>query len=233
MARTSSHPDLLPRRESPRDAPPFPWRALFVALSLLALLGIALVVRAGLSHRTLPPANQSHLEVRASPNVLVAVQDLSRLETVSFHMERVIELTDAQTHLWGLVDARDQILLVAAADVIAGVDLSQLRAEDVTTDWAHRQVRIRLPAPSLFSVAVDEENTHVHSRTTDPLAQQRSDLESRARQEAARAMRDAALERGILERARASADRSVRSLLTGLGFGQIEITFRPPLPSRE
>jgi hypothetical protein len=229
MARTSSSPDLAPRR----DAPPFPWRALFIAVSLLAVLGIAMIVRGSLAHRSLPPANESHLEVRASPNVLVAVQDLSRLETVSFHMERVIELTDAQTHLWGLVDARDQILLVAAADVIAGVDLSQLRAEDITTDWPHRRVQIALPAPQLFSVAVDEENTHVHSRTTDPLAEQRPDLESRARQEAARAMRDAALQRGILERARQGAERSVRSLLSGLGFGQIEITFRPAVPTRE
>lgn len=233
MARTSSHPDLLPRREAPRDAPPFPWRALFVTLSLVAILGIALVLRASLAHRTVPPANESHIEVRPSPNVLVAIQELSRLESVSFHMERVIELTDAQTHLWGLVEGRDQILLVAAADVVAGVDLSQLHPEDITTDWPHRSVRIRLPAPQLFSVAVDEENTHVHSRSTDPLAVQRPDLESRARQEAARAMRDAALERGILERARQSAERSVRSLLSGLGFGQIDVTFRPAIPTRE
>lgn len=213
--------------------PPFPWRAFFASLALIAVLGIALTVRSIVANRANTPASTSHIEVRPSPNVLVAIQDLSRLESVSFHMERVIELSDAQTHLFGLVAARDAILLVAAADVIAGVDLATIRPTDIVTDWAQRRVRVTLPAPQLFSVVVDEEHTHVHSRSTDMLAEQRSDLESRARQEATRAMRDAAVERGILDRAQQNAERSIRSLLSGLGFQQIVVEFRPAIETRE
>ena len=42
----------------------------------------------------LPPMTSSVTVVRPTPDVLVAVRDLARLESASFHMERVIDLSD-------------------------------------------------------------------------------------------------------------------------------------------
>jgi hypothetical protein len=225
---------MEPRRDSKASASaPFPWRAFFIALSLIALCGTTAIVQAILQRRTLPPATQSHLELRPAPNVLVAIQDLSRLEVVSYHMERVIELSDEQAHLWGLVNSRDTILLVAAADVIAGIDLRSLSSHDVAVDWPHRQIRLIAPSPQIFSLVLDNEHTHVYSRTTDALAERREDLETRARQEADRAMRQGAIESGILPRARPSAEHALRALLTGLGFEHIDIEFHEPAQSHQ
>ena len=54
--------------------------------------------------------SSSSIEVRPTPNVIVAVHDLARLETADYHIERVIELADEQSRLFGLLRAKDALL---------------------------------------------------------------------------------------------------------------------------
>src|SRR5262245_48980766 len=81
----------------------------------------------------------------ARPDVITQIRELSRLEGVSYHIERVVDLKDAQHTLFGLVPTSDAILLVASGEVIAGVDLAKLRPEDVVVAPDRRSVTIRLP----------------------------------------------------------------------------------------
>src|SRR3954454_7510000 len=114
----------------------------------------------------IPPLSSSVTIVHPTPNVLVAVKDLARLESASFHMERVIDLSDKQSHLFGLVQSEDAILLVAVADVSAGVDLQQLKADDIELDAPEKSVTITLPAPEVFHAELDNSKTYVHKRHT-------------------------------------------------------------------
>src|ERR1700733_14073636 len=100
-------------------------------------------------------------------------------------MEKVIELTDEQSRLFGLVQAKDQILLVAVGDVVAGVDMGKLAESDVHVDETGGTVRVVLPAPDVLSTAIDEKLTHVYGRSTDLLAERKEELETLARKEAA------------------------------------------------
>jgi hypothetical protein len=170
-------------------------------------------------------AQGPHTTVRATPGVVSAIRDLSRLDTTSFHIEKVIEARDEQSRLWGLLQPKDAILLVAVGDVVAGVDLSRLREEDVRIDPDTHGVHLRLPPPEVFSSSLDERSTHVVRRDTDVLAERNEQLEGEARRQAEREMRDAAVAAGILERARASADRTLRALLRSLGYADVEIVF--------
>jgi hypothetical protein len=163
---------------------------------------------------------------RPTSEVILAVRDLSRLESASFHMEKIVELTDEQSRLFGLVQARDQILLVAIGDVVAGVDLTKLGDGDVEVDPASGSVSVLLPAPEVLTTAIDEAQTHVYGRTTDLLAARKDELESRARKEAAERIEKGARDGGILERARTSAERTVRALLQSLGFRQVVIAWK-------
>ncbi|MFZ5896210.1 MAG: DUF4230 domain-containing protein [Myxococcota bacterium] len=172
----------------------------------------------------LPPASSSVSVVRPLPSVLVAVHDLARLESVSYHMERVIDLTEKQSRLFGLVETEDAILLVAVADVSAGVDLSRLVEGDIQADPKLRRVKIRLPSAEIFHVKLDKEHTYVHTRKTGLLARRQEDLESRARAEAERALEEAAREAGVLLRARENARRVVEGLVRSLGYEQIEFS---------
>ncbi len=156
-------------------------------------------------------------------NVVLAVRDLSRLESASYHMAKVIELSDEQSKLFGLVAAKDAILLVAEGEVVAGVDLSRVTDADVHVDSAAGSVRVRLPAPEVFSSALDEGQTHVYERTTDTLATRNEQLEGMARREAETQMRQGAIDAGILAHARSSAERTVRGLLHALGFAHVDV----------
>ncbi len=177
----------------------------------------------------IPPLSSSVTIVHPTPNVLVAVKDLARLESASFHMERVIDLSDKQSHLFGLVQSEDAILLVAVADVSAGVDLQQLKADDIAADAPGKRVTITLPAPEVFHAELDNSKTYVHKRHTGALAFRKENLETRARQEAERSLIEAALQAGLLSRASDNARRAVEGLVRGLGYEQVEVKVRPPV----
>ena len=196
------------------------------ALLIVAASVAASVAATTYTARPAPSASATTTVVRPTPNVLRSVQELARLESVTFHMERVIDLRDEQEHAFGLVHAEDSILLVAVGEVIAGVDLAALRPEDVRVDPATRQVTLTLPAPQVFVSRLDSEHTHVHNRSTDVLARRSEALESRARLEAERSITRGALESGILERAKVSAAHTVSSLVRGLGFSDVVVRWR-------
>jgi len=175
-----------------------------------------------------PPMTSSVTVVQSTPDVLVAVRDLARLESASFHMERVIDLSDKQSKLWGMINTEDAILLVAVAEVTGGVDLQKLTAADVVVDPARRTARINLPAPEVLHAALDNEKTYVHSRKTGTLADRRENLESRARKEAERTLVESARQAGLLNRAGDNARRTVEALVHSLGYDKVEVTVRSP-----
>lgn len=195
------------------------WLGLSAGLALL----VALAVSAGVAAQRCAVQPPSTEVLRPTPNVLVAVKALERLETVAFHMERVLDLTDKQSRLFGMIESEDAVLLVAVANVTAGVDLAKLGPEAITVDPGTRSVHVRLPAAEIFSTALDNEQTYVHTRRTGLLAQRREDLETRARQEAERTLQDAARKAGILAAASKNAQRAVEALLRSLEFQQIEV----------
>jgi hypothetical protein len=190
-----------------------------LVLVLAALAGGAIGFLAG------RPAERarSAVELRATPGVVLAIHDVAKLETTSFHIEKVVEASDAQSRLWGFVQAKDALLLVAVGDVVAGVDLTKVRDEDVKIGEGGRSVRVRLPQPEILGAALDERATHVYSRATDVLAERNEQLEGAARRGAEEQMRKAALDGGILERAKTSADRTLRALLHSLGYAEVDL----------
>jgi len=182
------------------------------------------------------PEPETKTEVRKTPVVITALRDVARLEGAVFHVERVVDLQEKQSKLAGLVQAKDAILLVAAGDVTAGVDLAGLVEADVRTEGPGEKVTITLPRAEIFSQRLDSERTYVHSRQTDVLATRRENLETRARQEAERSLAAAAVEGGILLRAEKSVAASVTALVRSLGFSHVEVRFRgdqPGAPARE
>jgi len=205
-----------------------PW--LYVAgVALVAggiLVGVLGTWRFTPKFPSVPPLSSSVTVVRPTASVLGKIQDMKRLETVSFHMERVIDLTEKQSQLFGLIETEDAILLVAAADVRAGVDLAKLGPADVVADIERRTAKITLPPAEILSAALDGEKTYVHTRKTGVLARRRENLETRARNEAERTLVAAAVEAGIFPRAEENATRVVRELVRSLGYERIDVTVR-------
>lgn len=165
--------------------------------------------------------------LRTTPSVVLAVRDLARLETAEYHIERVVDLRDRQSLLFGLIRTQDAILFVAVGQVTAGVDLGALADGDIIVDQARTRADVTLPAAIVFSTRLDNARSWVYARTTDVLAQRHEDLETRARQEAERTLEQAALDGGILERARVNAERTVASFVRSLGYTAVTVTSKP------
>lgn len=195
-------------------------------LFLLFYLFTAALGRHGCVSRDRSPDRVTIIE--KTPDVVVALRELAFLEGMVFHTERVIDLRERQRALFRLVDAEDALLLVAAGEVRAGVDLRALSPSSIEADFERRIATIFLPRATVSSARLDNARTYVHSRKTDLLASRREDLETRARREAERSLEQAALDAGILEKAEQSVQRTVEGLLRSLGFESVEVRFGEP-----
>ncbi len=165
------------------------------------------------------------VEVRGSASVVKAMRKLAQLQGATLRLERVIDLREKQSRFFGLLEAEDAILLVAAGEVTAGVDLAGMKASDVTVDAARQRVTLVLPHAEILSARLDNEHTYVHSRDTDTLASRQVQLETKARQEAERGFRKAAVEAKIEQLAEDSVARTVTALVTSLGFERVDVVF--------
>jgi hypothetical protein len=195
----------------------FAWPAAFVTVAAMTF---------GYLHDVRPkPASEVTIE-HATPTVLKDLRELSRLETLSLHVEKVIDVKDRQTRLYGLVDAEDSLLFVATGEVVLGVDLGKLADADARYDEATRTAYIHLPAPEVLSTRLDEPHSYVHARATDVLAKRNEALESIARRDAAVAFEAAAKDPKNVDRAKAQAEKQLRGLGHAWGARDVVITWR-------
>jgi hypothetical protein len=194
-----------------------PLRLVIAAAALVAAVVVVIAVR---------QLTDTGTALRSGPSVVVAVRDLARLQSVEYHVERVIDLRDRQSLLFGLIRTQDAILFVAVGQVTAGVDLNELGERDVVVDRERGAAVITLPPARVQAVRLDNERSWVYARVTDALARRREDLETRARREAERTLEQAALDAGILQRARTNAEHTVAALVRSLGYTTVTVTSR-------
>jgi len=192
-----------------------------VVLGLLATMGFARVARAGLWDRVagFVTGRPARFDV-SSPTVVEKIRQLSRLETVEYSLDKIVEGERQSAYLPNFL-AGDKLLLVAHGEVIAGIDLGQFKAGDVQVNGD--TVHLRLPAAQILTTRIDNGRTRVYSRTTGLLVPVDPNLESAVRQTAEQQIAQAALEDGILEKARQNARTSVTALLYGLGFRTVDV----------
>jgi hypothetical protein len=154
----------------------------------------------------------------SQPTVVNKIQQLQRLETVVYTMDKVVTGERENPILPNFL-AGDRLLMVVHGEVVAGVDFSGLNRGDVAVE--ERNVVLRLPSAQVFSTRIDNERTKVYSRQTGLLVPVDPNLETQVRQEAERQMQQAALLDGILKTANTNARSTLTSLLQGLGFERV------------
>jgi hypothetical protein len=155
----------------------------------------------------------------SQPAVVDKIQRLQRLETVVYTVDKLVTGAKENPLLPDFLTG-DRLLMMVHGEVVAGIDFSNLKADDVRVDGKH--VRLHLPAAQVFSVRLDSAKTRVYSRQTGLLVPTDPDLETQVRQEAERQMQEAALADGILRTAQTNAASTLSSLLQGLGFEKID-----------
>lgn len=154
------------------------------------------------------------------PTVVRQIQQLQRLETVSYTMDKIISGEHANAYLPKFL-AGDRLLLVVHGEVVGGINLAELQPGDVLTQG--QKVSIHLPAPEVFSTRIDNAKTKVYSRDTGLFSSPDPNLESEVREEAERQLQQAALQDGILKIAADNARSTITSILKGYGFHEVEV----------
>lgn len=149
--------------------------------------------------------------------IIQQVRGLSRLETASYTIEKVITAESGQGPFALLFG--DRLILVARGQVIAGVDLGRMGESDVLVTGDGTAI-VKLPPAEILIVTLDNQKSYVVDRDTG-LVGMNPALETEARQAAEREILDAAMEDGILETAQRNAEIYVRQLVLALGLRQV------------
>lgn len=213
------------------------WTAFLIAMVTLGLMGIGIffaiteMVRQTTEKALAPVTGASgRVETRMAeffnktptvvPDPITIVHDvrsLARLETIQYSLEKVVTAETGQGELEFLFG--DKLLFVAHGTVIAGVDLSQLRPDDL---WIKNDVLyVRLPPAQVFVATLNNEKSYVYDRETGLLSKGDQNLETNARQAAEKAILDAALEDGILAQAQTNAENYLDRLFRSMGYQEV------------
>lgn len=214
MSSTNQSPIIAPRSTS--------WGKGLLTGILCTVLSIALVVwlvtGTGLLHLLRPFAMGSLIHID-QPTVVRQIQQLQRLETVSFSMDKIISGEHENPYLPKFL-VSDRLLLVVHGSVIAGVDLNQLQPQDVTIHG--KSISLRIPKSQILLTRLDNSKTRVYSRDTGLFSSPDPNLESEVRQEAENELQQAALQDNILKTADENARSTLSALLRSLGFTTVE-----------
>jgi hypothetical protein len=221
---------LLIDYSAPREVPPKRQRSVLGwILGLLAgavltvvLLGAGLWMATGYGLYHLVSALRSgRTQINVDqPTVVHQIQQLQRLETVSYTMDKIISGEHENAYLPKFL-AGDRLLLVVHGDVVGGIDLAGLQPSDVQV--LGQKVSIHLPAAQVFSTRIDNAKTRVYSRDTGLFSSPDPNLESEVREEAERQLQEAALQDGILKKASDNARSTISGMLQGFGFREVDV----------
>lgn len=237
------------RSASPKAARPryqryeriHPWRLVqWVAMATVGgsvMLGLLLALGlwragdrfwAGMQMMLTPSVTEPEADVRT-----VVVQQLrgaSELTTAIFTMEAVVPARSDRT-LGNHVIGSTNLLYIAHGEVRAGVDLSQLSADQVQLA-GDSQIRVILPPPQILDSKLDLAKSTVYDYDRGWLGlgpDNAPELQTLAQREALSKIEAAACDENLLAEANHRAERVVSQLLSTAGFQSVIVTTQPPL----
>lgn len=155
------------------------------------------------------------------PVTITALRELAQLTTFEMVEYTVVEKGDDRGWLnWA---TGDKVTMFVVARIGAGVDLGVMTDDSIDSDPATGIAVIRLPAPEISYVDVDEDQTTVYDRDTGIFTSGDPNLESSARLAAEEVLVAAALERGLLEMAAEEAQIVIQTFVESLGYTDVRV----------
>ena len=182
-------------------------------LTVGAILGVLTSAALFLAVWRFTNLGDSSRQTLSPPSIAKEIQQLNSLVSVKYVLQKAIGVEEKKIPL-----GTEKIFLFMQAEVLAGVELDQLTGSSITAGSG--RIAISLPLPRILHVVVDDKETRVWDRGITwwtPWVPANVDLERQARLQAKEAIEKAALEMGILAKAKENAQTSIRGLLIGLG----------------
>jgi hypothetical protein len=214
--------------------------SLLKALSMMttgATIAVGLVIGVGmwqtgnqflgkLSSLFTAPQPVAQVDVRTM--VVQQVRHASELTTAIFTLETVVPASRDRT-VGGYVIGKTTLLYIAYGEVRAGVDLSELRPEDVQINGD--TTTLRLPPPRILDSKVDVGRSKVYDYDRGFLGlgpDAAPELQDLAQRQTLDKIVASACTNGILQAASDRAELTVRQLLTTAGYSRLIVESQPP-----
>ncbi len=159
--------------------------------------------------------------------IVVNIEEMRRvaeLATVRYTLSTAVVGSHVPNDLRRALGIKEELVLVAYGEVVAGFDLHKLSDDDVWVEG--NRVQLRLPPPQVLYVRLDNERTRVVYYKKSWLIDRDLNLEGKARQEAEELIRQAALESGLLEQAGEYGRLFFTEHLRSLGFQDVRVIVR-------
>jgi Protein of unknown function (DUF4230) len=168
-------------------------------------------------------SSRGTLPIRAldAPAMVREIQSLSELVSVKYTVQKVVGLEEKKEPV-----GAEKLLLIVQAEVLAGVDLSQMTPASIKI-LRHNEIKLALPPARIFHIVIDDKETKVWDRQITwwtPWVSPNPDLERQARLTANKSIEQAALDMGILDQARRNAETVIRNLLEALGAKSVTLS---------
>lgn len=158
--------------------------------------------------------------------LILRVHALSRLETIQYSMETIIEGgSDPSGFLSFLGIGKEKLVLIARGQVVGGVDFSRMEEDDIVVNG--KKVTLYLPPAEILGSKLDNERTGVYEYEKGLFTRRDVQLESELRARAEQELVRRALEDGILTQAETNAKAYLLLMLHALGFTDVE--FQPKI----
>jgi hypothetical protein len=203
----------------------------FLRRNLVFLAVLAAVILLALSARVLvnimggpAPTPAPGPTPKPTPAPVVTITDIrAAAELTTVEYKGVAEIQDERVpdDFRQYLGIKEEILLLAYGDVRAGFDLSRLSEEDLWTDGS--RVQLHLPAPQILSTSIDHQRSHVVYHKQSLLMSQDINWQGQIFQTAQDALRQEAIQAGVLEDAAKYGRLYFENFLRSLGFTEVQV----------
>jgi hypothetical protein len=160
-------------------------------------------------------------EKKSAADTVMQLKELSELATVEYTITKIIKASDDQT--WYKIGDR-KILMSCQATVKAGIDLSQLKAEDISISGD--EITLTLPRATIQSLNIKPEDIRTEYQEvglfrSDFTAAERNQLMAQGEAQIRKNMAST----DILRTAESNASLFIGQFLRQLGFQKVDIRF--------
>lgn len=200
------------------------WGGVVVA----AVIGVVLIafLAGRLFPPPLPPTPTATPTNTPLPPPVITIQGIkaqAKLSTVEYNtVAEIYRENVPEGWLDDLLDRKEKLLMLVYGNAQAGFDLEKLTEENLWTDGA--RVRLVLPAPEILNSSIDFDRTHiVYYENNLILEKNNPNLQGEALEAAQKAIEQAALRDGILDKANDYGQLYFENFLRSLGFTEVEI----------
>jgi hypothetical protein len=198
-------------------------QAFLVTLLIIGLLGAAIFLGFNWNKQ-----NQTTVNVKLDKTVIVQkIQNIAKLETVEMTIQRdlSIELDAGGLSFFGTEVFNDKATTdyAVTGSVIAGIDLANLKQEQVSLENESKKLVITIPASQILAISINEDKTKItkqdfsalfNIKNLSPARRQemQDNMQRQAIKQAKVALREGACSDNILDKASQNAKESIKNL---------------------